>query len=81
VEKLLGDKLNVTDSEVAQYIKDNAVNFPSTATEGAKMQQAKTTLADQKFQGAFTTWLGTIKKNAKIWQINGGVSNAAGIGL
>ena len=56
VEKLLADKLNVTDEEVAKYIKDNKAN----------VDQAKNDLRSQKFNQEVANLITTLKSEAKI---------------
>ena len=47
VEKLLGDKINVTDEEIEQYIKDNKISIPS-GQEATARSQIKNNLRNQK---------------------------------
>jgi foldase protein PrsA len=66
VEKILTDKVTVTDVEVQKYIDDNKSSFP----EGTNMDEVKTLvkqqLAQQKVSTEFQTWLDAVKKSAKI---------------
>lgn len=56
VEKLLGDKLNVTDEEAAKYIKDNKV----------PVDQAKDDLRNQKLNQEASILITTLKSESKI---------------
>lgn len=81
IEKLLADKLTVSDAEVTKYIQDNPTSFQPGASDSAKLTQARQAVQDQKFQTEFTTWLTGLQKKAKIWQADGASNTAGGIGL
>ena len=65
IEKLLGDKLNVTDQEVEQYIKDNKVSIPS-GQEAAARAQIKSNLRSQKLNTEVPTLISELKSKASI---------------
>jgi len=67
-EKLLSDKVEVTDEEVAEYIETNVDMFPEdldTTTEEFNTQ-VKESLRQQKLTTEFSTWLQAIKDTADI---------------
>ncbi|MEX0621907.1 MAG: SurA N-terminal domain-containing protein [Candidatus Woykebacteria bacterium] len=61
VEKLLADKIAVTDKEVADYKKQN-----KDLAKGSTDAQIKDTLKSQKLNEKFASWFDEVKKNAKI---------------
>jgi foldase protein PrsA len=61
VEKLLRDKIKVTDKEVQTYIKENQ-QAAATLTK----EQVKETLKSQKLGEQFGPWFEELKKKAKI---------------
>ena len=65
VEKLVADKINVTDEEVAQYIKDNAISIPE-GQEATATAQIKDELRNQKLSTEGNTLIATLKSQAKI---------------
>jgi len=65
VEKLVADKINVTDEEVAQYIKDNQVSIPK-GQEAATNDQIKNELRNQKLNKEAVALITTLKSQAKI---------------
>jgi len=65
LEKLLADKIAVTDAEVAQYIKDNKVTVPA-GQEATYNTQIKNQIEQQKFSDAATALVGTLRSQAKI---------------
>ena len=65
VEKLVADKINVTDEEAAQYIKDNNVSIPE-GQEAATNDQVKNDLRNQKLNKEATALITTLKAQAKI---------------
>jgi len=65
-EKLLGDKLKVTQEEIDQYIKDNKDTFDPALSEDRLKQQVEEFLRQGKFNTDFTPWLDTLKASAKI---------------
>jgi len=65
VEKLVADKINVTDEEVAQYIKDNAISVPE-GQEAMAAAQIKDELRNQKLSTEGNALIATLKSQAKI---------------
>ena len=61
VEKLLADKIKVTEAEVQKYIKEN-----KQAAVGLTKEQVTQTLRSQKLSQEFGIWFEEIKKKAKI---------------
>ena len=65
VEKLVADKINVTDEEVAQYIQDNKISIPE-GQEAAAAGQIKNQIRNQKLNTEAQTLLTNLKSKAKI---------------
>jgi len=65
VEKLVADKINVTDEEVTQYIKDNAISIPE-GQEATTTAQIKDELRNQKLNKEAAALITTLKSQAKI---------------
>lgn len=65
MEKLLADKINVTDQEVAQYIKDNQVSVPK-GQEATINDQIKSELSSQKLNNEAQSLITDLKSKAKI---------------
>ncbi len=65
LEKLLADKINVTDEEAAQYIKDNKISIPE-GQEAAASDQIKSELRNQKLNAEVQTLITDLKSKAKI---------------
>jgi len=65
VEKLIADKINVTDEEVAQYIKDNSVTIPK-GQEAVTAAQIKDELRNQKLNTEGNALITALKSQAKI---------------
>ncbi len=65
LEKLVADKINVTDEEVAQYIKDNEISIPE-GKEAAIAGQIKNEIRNQKLNTEAQTLITDLKSKAKI---------------
>jgi parvulin-like peptidyl-prolyl isomerase len=65
VEELVADKINVTDEEVAQYIKDNAISIPE-GQEATTTAQIKDELRNQKLSTEANALIAILKSQAKI---------------
>jgi len=65
VEKMVADKINVTDEEVTQYIKDNAISIPE-GQEATTTAQIKDELRNQKLNKEAAALITTLKSQAKI---------------
>ncbi len=66
VEKLLADKVNPTDQEIADFIKTNKDTLPKGQTDDQIKATVKQQLMQQKLSTEFQTWLTEAKKNASI---------------
>lgn len=65
LEQMLGDKLNVTDAEVDQYIKDNSITLPK-GKEAETKAQIKEGVRANKLNEEAPGFIETLKTNAKI---------------
>lgn len=65
VEKLLADKINVTDEEVTKYIADNKITVPKEQ-EASLIEQIKDQLKGQKLNSEAKTLVDGLKAKAKI---------------
>ncbi|MDP2909474.1 MAG: SurA N-terminal domain-containing protein [bacterium] len=65
MEKLLADKINVTDEEVAQYIEDNKISIPE-GQEAAAVGQIKNEIRNQKLNTEAQILITDLKSKAKI---------------
>ena len=65
VEKVLADKIQVSDDEVAKYILDNKIEVPK-GQEAMAQTQLKDQLKNQKFNQAAGEWVASLKTQAKI---------------
>jgi len=66
VEKLLADKLKVSDKEILDYITANKATFPTNLTPEEIKKSVAEQLKQQKLGSASQTWLQDLTKNAKI---------------
>ena len=66
VEKLLADKIEVTDKEVAEYIEKNQETLPENLKEDEIKKGVREQLKQQKLASASQAWLAELNKNAKI---------------
>jgi len=65
MEKLVADKTNVTDAEVAQYIADNKITMPA-GQEATTTEQIKNEIKNQKVGQEADTLITGLKSKAKI---------------
>ena len=65
VQKLVESKVNITDDEVANYLKENTDFFPEDASEAAKLKDAKEQLKQQKISTETQNLIDQLQKNAK----------------
>lgn len=65
LEKILADKLQVTDDEVTQYIKDNKITI-AKGEEAAQKDQIKNQIKQQNFSAAANELVASLKTQAKI---------------
>jgi foldase protein PrsA len=66
VEKLLADKIEVTDKEVAEYIEKNQETLPENLKEDEIKKGVREQLKQQKLASKSQEWLTNLQKNAKI---------------
>ena len=66
VEKLLADKIRVSDKEVADYIAKNKDSLPQDKSESEIKKNVEEQLKQQKLATASQSWLQELNKNAKI---------------
>lgn len=65
IEKLIVDKISVTDEEIAQYIKDNEVSVVK-GQETTTNEEIKNELSNQKFNTEAQKLISDLKARAKI---------------
>lgn len=65
VEAILADKINVTEQEVAQYIRDNKITVPK-GQEAATNEQVRTELKNQKLNKEAEALVTDLKAKANI---------------
>jgi foldase protein PrsA len=65
VEKILGDKVNVTDEEIAQYMKDNSIT-PEAGKEQEAKEQIKEGLKQEKLSEHSNQLLADLRAKAKV---------------
>lgn len=65
LEKLLADKLTVTDEEIAKFLLDNKVTVPK-GEEAKYKDQVKEQLRGQKLNDSAKTYLDTLRADASI---------------
>ncbi|MDO8583343.1 MAG: SurA N-terminal domain-containing protein [bacterium] len=66
VEKLLADKIKVTDKEITDYMEKNKDTLPTNLKEDEVKKGVKQQLAQEKLATASQAWLVELQKNAKI---------------
>lgn len=66
IEKMLGDKTQISDQEAKDYFDKNKSFLPKDATFDSQNDQIIQTLVQQKLSSAFQTWIQDAKNNAKI---------------
>jgi len=66
LEKILADKIQVSDQEVQDYFTKNKDVFDKNAKLADVKDQIISQLTQQKLQDAYTTWIQDIKAKAKI---------------
>lgn len=67
VEKLLGEDIQISDQEIADYFEKNKNFFPKEATLDSQKEQIKNELFQQKLNEKFQTWIQDLKNEAKIY--------------
>lgn len=66
LEKLLADKIAVSDEEVTQYLESTKMAAPTGTDEGEFRAQVKEQLQSQKLGAAAEEWISEQKKNSTI---------------
>lgn len=65
-EKLVADKVTISDEEIATYIEENKQFMPPAESDDALKEQVRTMISQQKFSTAFQEWLTAAKAEANI---------------
>jgi len=65
-EKMLADKVAVTDDEINQYIKDNSELLPKDTPEEEMKTFINNQLKQQKLSSEIQTWLNDLRSKANI---------------
>lgn len=66
IEKLLGDKVSVSDAEVEAYIAKNKIEFPKDKQPEEAKAGLREQLKQQKFQQEAQGWISDLTTKAKI---------------
>lgn len=66
LERLLADKITVSDEEAKQYMTANKISAPEGVSESDFLSQTKEQLMNQKLGTAAQDWITEQKKNAHI---------------
>lgn len=66
IEKLLGDKVSVSDAEVEAYATKNKIEFPKDQQPEEAKASLKEQLKQQKFQQEAQGWISDLTTKAKI---------------
>ena len=67
IEKILGQDIEVTGEEVADYFEKNKNFFPEGSTLESMKENLQTEVRQQKIGDKFQPWLDELKKQAKIY--------------
>ena len=65
LEKILADKIGVTDEEIQSYFTENKTLYEGKTLAEVK-DEVSTTLRQQKLSTEYQTWIASLKENAKI---------------
>ena len=65
-EKIVADKVSVTNEEIAKYIEENKQFMPPAKSDEAMKEQVRSMLMQQKFSTVFQEWLTAAKAEADI---------------
>ncbi|MEK7173557.1 MAG: hypothetical protein AAB710_00555 [Patescibacteria group bacterium] len=65
-EKIVADKVQVTEDEIAKYIEENKQFLPPAESDEKMKEQVTSMLSQQKFSAAFQEWLTAAKAEADI---------------
>lgn len=66
VEKILGDKVQITDEEIKTSFDENKAYYPEGTTLDTAKEDIRESLRQQKLSTEFTTWIQDLKNKAKI---------------
>ena len=66
VEKALGEKVKVTDEEVAMFVTENGIEIPDGEPVETFNQEIKEQLTQQKLQTEVQTWISEVIDKATI---------------
>ncbi len=66
IERLLADKVDVSDDDAQKYFDENKAGYGKDAKFEDQKDQIKEQLKGQKLQEQFQSWLTDLKANAKI---------------
>ncbi len=66
IEKLLGDKVSVSDAEVEAYVTKNKIEFPKDKKQEEAKAALKEQIQQQKFQQEAQKWVADLTAKAKI---------------
>ena len=66
VEKLLAEKIKVSDKEISDYIETNKATLPTNLTNDEIKKSVEEQLKQQKLASSSQAWLEELNKNAKI---------------
>lgn len=66
VEKLLADKIKITETEIKDFIEQNKSYFPEKTSASDMEKTARQQLTQQKITTEYNTWIETLRKDAKI---------------
>jgi uncharacterized protein YeeX (DUF496 family) len=70
IEKLMKDKVTVTDAEIASYVQQNAADIQAT-TDAGKKAEALNAIQMSKLQTAVNDWITKLKADNKVWKAPG----------
>lgn len=66
VEKLLADRIQVTDEEIDNYIEENGDFLPESSEGVDRREVARQQLEQQKLSQEFQTWMQEVRENSNI---------------
>jgi hypothetical protein len=69
LEKAVKDKVQVTDQEIQDYVKQLGSVLPGD-TEASKSAEAESALRSQKLQDELSKWIEETRAEMKVWYIN-----------
>lgn len=66
IQKMIGNKVKVTDKEVNDYIAKNSASLPQGQNPDQLKKSISNQLMQQKLNDATQTWIDNLQKNAKV---------------